>query len=168
MMFIPLRFGTGSPALSHPGRQPAPYPTPLDGKQRGAIDKNALSPPAKRQMHVGAEMPDSNVNDQKNIERDWCPQHAYTRLTMSYLPRRRTRTRVRMSGQSQDIINPRTPLHPPSTRLTHSHLHSTQHHKSIHDKTAMQIYKTALPCRAPHTPKTTDSRSIDSCPELVC
>ena len=129
---------------------------------KAEAQRRALSPPAQRRTHVGAEMPDSNVSDKKNIERDWCPQHAHT---LNDVPPA-TATDMHTSGHSpdsQDTINPPTPLHPPSTRLTHSHLDSTQHHKTVHGKTAMQIYKTAFLCQAPtHTPAGRRLRTVDA------
>ena len=120
---------------------------------KAEAQRRALSPPAQRRTHVGAEMPDSNVSDKKNIERDWCPQHAHT---LNDVPPA-TATDMHTSGHSpdsQDTINPPTPLHPPSTRLTHPHLDSTQHHNITRPYTARQQCKSTRQhscAKLPHT-----------------
>ena len=89
--------------------------------------------------HVGAEMPDSNVNDKKNIERD----SARIRSTMSYLPRRWTRTRVRMRTDVRPVPRHHQSPHAAPPSFTHASL--------IHTSTRLNItrvYTTRQQCKS--------------------
>ena len=177
-MFLALRsdqsFATGFPALSRAATltkttfpDPAPYCIPhlswFDGKQGGSSEARALA--------TGPEA-DARWRRNAGLQCEW--QKKYRARVSS--ARTHTQRRPTCHGDGHAHVRPlsRLPRHhqsphaaSPSFHTPHSptpRLDSTsQHHKTVHGKTAMQIYKTAFLCQAPtHTPAGRQSRTVDA------
>ena len=99
---------------------------------RGAINKNALSPPAQMRTHVGAEMLDSNVNDKKNIERDSACIHTLDDVLPATAMDTHTSTDVRpvprhhQSPPRRSALLPHASLTHTSTRLNITRVYTTR------------------------------------------
>lgn len=111
------------------------FTIPSCHKLRGAIDKNALSPPVPMRTHVGAETPPFTMNDKKDIKHDWSAPPVQTHSMHSHLPmahrtqaplhcerqrRRQTRHGTSPFLHTQDYPTcPTSPFHDAYTRLSH-------------------------------------------------